>query len=216
MGASFFASTMPKWGEFQSLIQLGVTLNAAFAAFGTYFGNNIDREGSKLLKIVKFLDEGAIVVPKAVRAHGKFVRFLKKKIDSVFKTSELGDETRVIILEGKVQSISLSYSNFVGGIFAVLCIAFAITGMGFLLYSSVFAGKDIKDYNIWYIIGLYIPFFFGVLRLLCAHLQLFFSVTLPRRSISKRLKYENEKSGPAVPVVPAVSNSPKPGALSPT
>ena len=78
---------MPKWGEFQSLIQLGVTLNAAFAAFGTYFGNNIDREGSKLLKIVKFLDQGAIVVPKMVRAHSKFVRFLKKKIESVFKVN---------------------------------------------------------------------------------------------------------------------------------
>ncbi len=155
------------WGGFQSLIQLSVALNAAFAAFGTYSGSNIKREKARFEKIRQQIVNGAQLPPK--------------------DDGDVGGEASVLLLEGKCESLIQYYDDFVNGRYRIVCVLFSALGIPVLIYSS-YRANDPICYNVDItIIALYLPFLYGLWQVISTGIKLYTQIYRKRIDMERRI-----------------------------
>ena len=156
------------WGNFQSFIQLAIALNSAFAAFGSYAGNDVTKEKARIARIMRAVENGA----KLPALNGS---------KSVSKSD-------LILFEGRCEHLLYQYNDFVTGTYRVVCVATAGAGIGLLLYSSVFPNLSVSPFWAFITLLFYIPFYFGLYRVGKLSFDIYVSVSLKTKHIEEQIK----------------------------
>jgi hypothetical protein len=157
------------WSNFQSLIQLSITLNAAFAAFGSYAGTNIESEQIRLETVIHDLQ-------------------IERKALPAISDSQLGGQGEVILVLGTCKDMSRNYEDFIHGRYRVISIVTGIVGIPFLVWSSYYSAEAIDPFWSILTILMYIPFFWGIIRLVTLEVNTYVYVYRARIGIERRLR----------------------------
>lgn len=156
------------WGNFQSFIQLAIALNSAFAAFGSYAGNDITRERARLTRIMGAVQNGASL---PVTGH-----------------ETVGGAAEIMLLEGKCADLLHNYNNFVTGFYRVICVIAAGIGIGFLLYSSILPNEKMNPVTIILVSIFYVPFYYGVWKAGKLSHDIYMSISLKADYIENHIR----------------------------
>lgn len=157
---------MAQWGEFQSVIQLAVALNAAYAALGTYLGSNLPTERRLIQELIHAIET-------ASSADGEHTD-PPKSLPTMNSLRELR------LLNGKSLEIEQRYEYRISTIARPICILSSIGGIALLVVSSFFYGEDISV--TWRVVSclLMLPFFAGAFYSLYISVKVHFAVSKPR------------------------------------
>lgn len=132
---------IPTWGDFQSLIQLGVALNTAFAIISSYAGRFFQKD---LLLITSYIAQAEYYEKDGHENAVDLISdmdHLRQKIDRSINKFE-------IILDGFIKKS---------------CAFISIVSLYLLIYSSYFYNTYIDYLSKTYLIVQYFPFLFGLL-----------------------------------------------------
>lgn len=161
---------MQHWGDFQSVIQLSIALNAAYAALASYLGTNLPNERGLIQEIMD-------AIPKAQRATSDIKDTETQPTLSKFTTLQL--------LYGKSIEVERRYESIINAIVRPICILSAILGAALLIASSFFYSEEIS--TTWQVVSslLILPFIAGAIYSLCVSIQVHLTISNPRRQCEK-------------------------------
>jgi hypothetical protein len=152
------------WGDFQSLIQLSVALNGAFAAFASFFGSGLQKE-ERLLHYL--LEEcGDATLPRV---------------------GELSFGARVRLLQGERLQFERQFDFFINVVARYSCLVVALIGIVLLVYSSYRYKLPINASEAATCSALLLPFVVGSMYSIYLSVRLHRSVSLPRRQVENAL-----------------------------
>ena len=155
---------MALWGEYQSVLQLSVALNTAYAALATYVGNDLQVERQSIREL-----DGA--VPPERRASK----------DTARAVADLQ------VLDGKIASAQIKYESAINSYFRPACLLGSFLGVALLIVSSVLYTSNIDGF--WKIASclLLSPFLLGTLYAAKLHLDVRRKYRKERRLIERTI-----------------------------
>lgn len=112
----------PIWGEFQSLMQLSIALNAGYAAFSTFTGRVFVHANQRLRRLI-----------------GLSERISRTHQDNC----DINLTSQLRLLDGECHAISRLHDRMLDKRLRPICIAFAISGLILLICSSYFYSDTI-------------------------------------------------------------------------
>lgn len=156
-----------KWGDFQSVIQLSIALNAAYAALSSYIGTSLTREKrliSELLDQLKAVDPAEPTVPLLRPPHDP---------------SRLKIELRALI--GECVKAERRFEGAINRFLRPVCIAASLIGLVLIVLSSIYYNDEIKIG--WLIVscGLLLPFAIGASMSMLMSAQTYLDISKRRR-----------------------------------
>lgn len=162
---------MPHWGDFQSVIQLSIALNAAYAALSSYVGTSLHREQRLLEELIHRL-----------QSIGKAGQPLAAVLKPNYTAAQLKIEIRGLI--GESMKIQHSYDAVINRYLRPVCIVASLVGIVLIIVSSFSYNEDISERYIALACGLLFPFSGG------AFLSLHLSWKAYSRISRRRREYE--------------------------
>lgn len=153
------------WGGFQSLIQLSVGVNGAFAALTTFAGDSAQKEERRINKILSRLSN----IPSSKMTPA----VTQNKMSAMF-------------LSGRLASVSRRYNYFINSTIRLSCVLCALIGVVVLVYSSYKFDAPIEFRSQMIVHALMLPFIVGSLY------STFLSYHVHRSISRDRQKIEHE------------------------
>lgn len=128
------------WGDFQSLLQLSIAINAAFIAFAGFFGDIVD-------------------------SRKQHISFMMNKLSDipVRDMDGLSPRSKLISLSGKLDKIEKSYKDFVNGRLKILSMLAIPTAIILLVTSSYHSKCKMSPLFQSISVLHLLPFMFGML-----------------------------------------------------
>ncbi len=142
--------TVQTWGEFQSIIQLSIALNAAFAALSSFIGTSLTREKRLLEELIDRL--------QSIGVAGQSVATVLKP---AYSPKTLKIEIRGLV--GESVRMQHRYDGLINRYLRPVCIVASLAGLVFIIVSSFLYKDEIGIYCIALSCSLLFPFAAGAL-----------------------------------------------------
>lgn len=146
---------MANWSSFQSVIQLAIALNCAFATLAPFLGSASERDRHLAETYLQQLDHyetsiAALPASEKAIAVGGQIAGMQSALSDVMQASSVADERITSFLNGSIR---------------MFCLIFAAISLGALFISSYADAKDsIGEFWHVYMYAQYFPFVLGVGR----------------------------------------------------
>lgn len=160
---------MATWGDFNSLIQLSIGLNAAFATFSDFLGDGLPREERRIDRLIKTIDK---------RPPGDC---------SPPSQDSLSDRRELQFLLGRCASNRVSHERFRANFVRIGGFLCAFLGAAALIYASYNSETPILFEGQLVVYLLLIPFAFGACHGMYTAIKSYLEVSLKRQVIEERI-----------------------------
>lgn len=158
---------IPTWGNFNSLVQLSIGLNAAFATFSDFLGDGLSREDNHINKLIKRND-------KIIES------------DPNNKEAQI-DKKRLRFLSGECIENKVNHEKFRTGFVRFGGFACAFIGVIILIYSAYHDNAPIPLLGIIIIYLLLLPFILGAGHGMYISMKTSFDISKRRQNIERKI-----------------------------
>ena len=165
------ASVIPTWGDFNSLIQLSIGLNAAFATFSDFLGDGLSQEEKRAGSLIKSIEK----IHKDASPKQYPPDVAKDWLDLQLIVGECQDE---ISAHGRFRSGFVRISGFI-------CAFIGFIALG---YASYNAAAEISYYEQAIIFIMMLPFLFGASRGMYKSIRSRSKISNARQAIEERIR----------------------------
>lgn len=169
------------WGEFQSLIQLSIALNGAFAAFSTFFGADIGRYRAK---IDHLLDNDDLIIGHQLSSVTPSM--VDQSIDA--EKARLQGRADLIRLKGRCAESEITFRSMIHRFFRYICVVACISGISLIVYSSFYFDATISNFWRWISVLHLAPFLLATLYAVVMSLRFYVEVAREFRAIEERIE----------------------------
>ena len=113
---------------------------------------------------------------------------IERKALPAISDSRLGGQGEVILVLGTCKDMSRNYDDFIHGRYRVISIVTGIVGIPFLVWASYYSTEAIDPFWSILIILMYIPFFWGIIKLVTLEVNIYVYIYRARIGIERRLR----------------------------
>jgi hypothetical protein len=149
--------TQPTWGDFQSLLQLAIGLNAAFAALADFLGSSTRREKARADRLASRTSKSNLMdTQRNITMHQSFIH-----------------------MSGVCKRIERNYENFLSGFVRLCCLLTLVISLFMLIYGSFSNKCTISAGLMWLSVFQIGPFVIGIAYAFILSTITYFQVTMP-------------------------------------
>lgn len=164
-----FGIGSPTWGDFNSLIQLSIGLNAAFATFSDFLGNGLEKENHNINRLIKKARSQSTLSQQGAPGDA------------------LSDRTQLMFLAAECAANKIEHERIRSGVVRVSGFFCAFLGVAVLIYASYFANVETSLFGQFIIYILFFPFAIGAVHGMLTSLRIQWKISSKRQSIEGRI-----------------------------